>query len=263
MHWLCLSGLLLLCFNTPPYPPFLCVIFRQRSKIIRIIITLNFWKPIFLWTSNLRFPQLALYGLSWRRLALLFSSDYQTSNGDYGECIEYSASLVFSLRTTCADAPHKMCEASLRWLKGVGWTTIDIYLSSSRLSRRIWFLKCVNYFDTNYSIFFVLSGKILLNLCSILFVSSTFNCSFAILWRISKRCFLDTPCFIISELADSILDNTTNWLMLAVSLRFIPLDAKFGFACIIRKSKRCKNFKRCVHITKTSSTNGIPPSKEK
>jgi len=44
----------------------------------------------------------------------LFSSDYQTSNGDYGECIEYSAPLVFSLRTTCADAPHKMCEASLR-----------------------------------------------------------------------------------------------------------------------------------------------------
>ena len=32
---------------------------------------------------------------------------------------------------------------------------------------------------------------------------------------------------------------------------------------IIRKSKRCKFFKRCVHITKTSSTNGIPPSKEK
>lgn len=32
---------------------------------------------------------------------------------------------------------------------------------------------------------------------------------------------------------------------------------------IIRKSKRCKFFKRCVHITKTSSTNGIPPLKRK
>jgi hypothetical protein len=28
------------------------------------------------------------YGLSCCRLALLFSSDYQTSNGDYGECVE-------------------------------------------------------------------------------------------------------------------------------------------------------------------------------
>ena len=36
-----------------------------------------------------------------------------------------------------------------------------------------------------------------------------------------------------------------------------------NYFSIIRKSKRCKNFKRCVHITKTSSTNGIPPSKEK
>ena len=98
------------------------------------------------------------------------------------------------------------------------------------LIKYIIFPKCTNYFDTIYSVFFVLSGKIFLNLCSILFVSSTFNCSFAILWRISKRCFFDTPCFIISELADSILDNTTNWLMLAVSLIFIPLDAKFGFA---------------------------------
>ena len=30
------------------------------------------------------------------------------------KCEEYSAPLVFSLRTTCAGRPHKMCEASLR-----------------------------------------------------------------------------------------------------------------------------------------------------
>lgn len=32
---------------------------------------------------------------------------------------------------------------------------------------------------------------------------------------------------------------------------------------IIRKSKRCKNFKRCVRGSKTRSTNGVTPPKEK
>ena len=119
MHRQCLLDLYRF-FYTPLCSPSLCVTLRQSSKLK--------WPPL---------PSAFQYGLSCRRLALLFSSDYQTSNGDYGECIEYSAPLVFSFRTTYADAPHKMCEASLRWLKEVGWTTIDIYLISSRLSRRI------------------------------------------------------------------------------------------------------------------------------
>ena len=119
MHRQCLLDLYRF-FYTPLCSPSLCVTLRQSSKLK--------WPPL---------PSAFQYGLSCRRLALLFSSDYQTSNGDYGECIEYSAPLVFSFRTTYADAPHKMCEASLRWQKEVGWATIDIYLISSRLSRRI------------------------------------------------------------------------------------------------------------------------------
>ena len=42
------SWLPMFCFNNPPYPPFLCVTFRQRPMLRRIVITPKLWITKFL-----------------------------------------------------------------------------------------------------------------------------------------------------------------------------------------------------------------------
>ena len=74
-------------FYTPLCSPSLCVTLRQSSKLK--------WPPL---------PSVFQYGLLWRRLALSFSSDYQTSNG-----------IMANVKRT----PHHLCSASARPVRGV------------------------------------------------------------------------------------------------------------------------------------------------
>lgn len=93
MHRQCLLDLHRF-FYTPLCSPSLCVTLRQSSKLK--------CPPL---------PSVFQYGLSCRRLALLFSSDYQTSNGDYGN--------VLSTRTTRVQPPHDLCGRSAQDVRSI------------------------------------------------------------------------------------------------------------------------------------------------
>ena len=114
-----------------------CLLDLHRFFILLCVLLLSVWHYVkVLNLSDLHFPQ--FFNMVYHGVDLLyrFHLIIKLLMGLW-RMYWVLAPLVFSLRTTCAGRPHKMCEASLRWLKEVKWVTIDIYLISSRLSRRI------------------------------------------------------------------------------------------------------------------------------
>ncbi len=79
--------------------------FSDRKSLLSFLI-IDIQPPHFSLLFNMVYHVVDLFCSSLLIIKLLIAI--------VAKCEEYSAPLVLSLRTTCADAPHKMCEASLR-----------------------------------------------------------------------------------------------------------------------------------------------------